>query len=354
QYEQQNTVLTDVTNVTLAEVGTGTAPLYLGVPENGSRAQYLYTAEELTAAGLQAGPISALELDVVETGGTAAFLRLRLQHVQMEELTEGTPITNGFTEVYFQSTTFPQAGWVNLPFYQDFEWDGSSDILLDVSKTGASPDPEIVFAGSSTEFNMGASPVADDDHYLALNGGGWAEVPPAALGMSSGITITFWTYGLPSVMPVNSTIFEAVDGANRRQFNVHLPWSDGNIYWDCGNDGSGYDRIFKAADPTEFAGQWHHWAFTKDVASGTMSIYLNGELWHSGTDRNRPIVNPTSMNIGANASGSLTHPGHLDNFTMWQSALTAEEIQQIMFTTDIPNEHPQIADLILHYPMDEG
>ena len=63
------------------------------------------------------------------------------------------------------------------------------------------------------------------------------------------------------------------------------PGENGQIYWDCGNDGGGYDRINKQATEAEYEGTWQHWAFTKNATTGDMRIYLNGELWHTGTGK---------------------------------------------------------------------
>jgi len=354
QYEQQATTLEEVTMLNLAEVGNGNIPLNLGVPEGGSREQYLYQQEELLAAGLEAGPVSAIELNAISPGGTAEFLRIRMQNVDRDELSDTAPVTEGFTEVYFKNTTFDTTGWVQLPFYQDFEWDGASDILVEFVKTGRTPNPGIVFAGNGTENGSGASPGSEDKHYLELQGSSRVEVPEAALGFTTDITIAFWTYGLPEALPRNTTILEARDNDNRRQMNIHLPWGNGSVYWDCGNDGGGYDRIFKAAAPEDFEGQWNHWAFTKSTSTGEMAIYLNGELWHSESGKFKEIASPVGMNVGTDFNGNNAYPGHIDQFSMWASALSAEEIRQIMYVDQVPADHPQSASLVLHYPMDEG
>jgi len=354
QYEQQETTFEDVTVLHLAEIGDGTIPLNLGVPQGGAREQYLYQQEELIAAGLEAGSVSAIELNTLSAGGTAEFLRIRMQNVDRDELSGTDPVTEGFTEVYFKNTTFSTAGWVQLPFYQDFEWDGESDILVEFTKTGNTPDPAIAFAGNNTQNLSGASAVSEDKHYLELQGNSWVKVPEYALGFTSDITIAFWSYGLPEALPRNTTILEARDNANRRQINIHLPWGNGSVYWDCGNDGGGYDRIFKAADPESFEGKWNHWAFTKSTTTGEMAIYLNGELWHSESGKFKEIASPVGMKVGTDFNGNNTYPGNIDQFSMWASALSAEEIRQIMYVDQVPADHPQMARLVLHYPMDEG
>ncbi len=352
QYNQyESSFNTD--NLSFHELGDGSSPMFSSDLFPRSRQQYLYLAEDLMNAGLTAGPINALDLEVQTAGGNIPFMRLRLKAVDRETLEGDVQDINGFTEVYFRSTNFDQTGWATLPFYQPFDWDGSSDILLEYSHQGNQGEPTVRFAGHQTTVHTGASPSPQEPHFLGLNGNGWIEVPSEALGMDQEVTVAFWTYGLSNVLPANNTVFEARDAANRRQMNVHLPWSDSNIYWDCGNDGTGYDRISKAANPEDFEGQWNHWAFTKNATTGVMSIYLNGELWHSQGDRFRPI-SANNMIVGANADGGLNYPGGFNNFSLWRVALTAEEIQQIMYTEDIPNTHPQDDHLIVHYPLNQG
>ena len=91
-----------------------------------------------------------------------------------------------------------------------------------------------------------------------------------------------WVHGDAAKLPANTYFVEGFNALDERQVNVHLPWSNSRVYWDCGNDGTGYDRIDQAANAADFEGQWNHWAFVKNATTGSMKIYLNGTLWHSG------------------------------------------------------------------------
>ena len=90
-----------------------------------------------------------------------------------------------------------------------------------------------------------------NDYSLEFTGSERVEIRKPMDDISKEITISFWQYGA-SNLPVNSTIFEGRDNANRRQVNVHLPWGNSQVYWDCGNNGSGYDRINLPALPFDF------------------------------------------------------------------------------------------------------
>ena len=110
------------------------------------------------------------------------------------------------------------------------------------------------------------------------------SLPTVFNDIDSAITISFWCYGDENKMPFNSYVFEGRDQNGYRVVNCHLPWSNSNVYWDAGNNGTGsYDRVNQTANFNDFAGKWNHWAFTKDVQSGEMIAYLNGEVFMSGT-----------------------------------------------------------------------
>ncbi|MCK5337607.1 MAG: hypothetical protein KAJ50_02305, partial [Bacteroidales bacterium] len=115
----------------------------------------------------------------------------------------------------------------------------------------------------------------DDNHNLYFHEGDFIEVPVNGISMlDSAITISFWAYGNWK-QPVNNSAMEGLNAEGQRVVNIHLPWSNGNIYWDCGTDGA-YDRIFKGVSPDIYKGSWNHWAFTKDITTQQMWIYLNG------------------------------------------------------------------------------
>ena len=79
--------------------------------------------------------------------------------------------------------------------------------------------------------------------------------------------------------------------------------------------------------------QWTHILFTYDKdAGGTdeVKIYINGALRKTG-DYSTPIgTNNEAISLGANkAITTERFNGHIDDFAMWNAALTKEEVQQI-------------------------
>lgn len=148
-------------------------------------------------------------------------------------------------------------------------------------------------------------------------------VPPAALAaISNAVTVSFWQYGSTN-QPRNDTCFEGTSDAGR-ELNAHLPWGDGNVYWDAfGN----YDRINKLAATNLYRDGWNHWTFTKDRSTGTMRIYVNGELWHSGTGKTRAYTPATAFRFGSAANGGSGYMGMMDELRIEAVARPPEWIR---------------------------
>jgi hypothetical protein len=277
--------------------GTGTEALantlQSSLPEN--RSQYLWTASELLASGLNSGSIDKIRLDFISAGQEIHQLKIRMKNSALIELTKDSFETDSFTTTFYKNTTIPAAGISNFNFSEPFIWDGSSDIVIDFSFTGNTPGINHVLNGENTGMNSGIYSLSDDG-YLSFSQPEYIEVPAQVFAnVDSFITISFWQFGDTAIQPANSWIFEGCDSLGQRVINCHLPWSNSNIYWDAGNNaGSSYDRINQAANLSDFAGKWNHWTFTKNVLTGTMKIYLNGHLWLSGTGMTKRMYGITA------------------------------------------------------------
>jgi hypothetical protein len=179
----------------------------------------------------------------------------------------------------------------------------------------------------------------------------YVVLPSASMPVGNEITVSFWAkWGLSTAQ--SSTIFSSVDANNFRVFNIHLPWVNDNIYFDCGCDSTGTaDRINKPVQSSEYIGQWVHWTFTKNAITGEMKIYRNGILWHSGTNLKRPI--PTSAKIHLGQQTSVTgefYNGTVAELSIWNKARTQAEIQADMNKALTGKE----SGLVGYWPLRDG
>jgi hypothetical protein len=152
-----------------------------------------------------------------------------------------------------------------------------------------------------------------------------ADVPVQVIPPGTQLTFEQWILGESNRA---STSFEAKDANNIRTLNLHLTWSNSSVYFDSGGT-DGYDRISKGVrNYGEYRG-WHCWTFTKNSATGSMKIYLDGVLWHSGTGLNRNIGTTTKVNIGSYTNGSSRHhQGNIGVMRSYNRELSAAEVLQ--------------------------
>lgn len=232
-----------------------------------------------------------------------------------------------------------------IVFHDTYRWDDTSNILVslsfDDSELGA-----LSLMTDSIQADQALICKKADAQYVRCGTSGRIFLEEGLEELSTEVTIAFWQRGAET-LPVNSTIIEAVDAQNRRQLNIHLPWGNSQVYWDCGNDGGGYDRINKTANPEDFRQEWNHWAFTKNSATGLMAIYLNGELWHSGTDKNKNI-DARQLTIGANHTASLYYYGDMDELIIMDKALDAAEVRALLFQPESVTEADP-SSVLLYY-----
>ncbi|HRI27930.1 MAG TPA: peptide-N-glycosidase F-related protein [Chitinophagales bacterium] len=361
QTQQQQIVHTNTLSLNTTQVGSGatTNNVMLGAQTAGTRrVQYLWRASELTAAGLASGSITGMQLNVAALGAELRHLTIKMKHTFASQLTATAYETADFIEVYRLNTQFAATGWQSLQFTNPFLWNGVSNIAIEITynnPTDGGSNCETL--AEETTFSSGIY-TNQTEYCLDFKGSDYINVPVDAVGaLNQQVTVAFWTYGNPDVQPKNNYNFEAVDANNNRVLNVHLPWGNGRIYWDAGNSGTGgYDRIEKDALPIEYEGQWTHWAFTKNTATGMMNIYKNGILWHSGSAKFRTMAGITKFLIGIGAN--TTNPADYYNGMMKEFAVFDKELSQsavaALVGQSITAAHPDYANLIAYYPMNQS
>lgn len=321
----------------------------LATDEMNARFQFLYTADELSSAGLTAGNISKLTLSLNAQFDSADLLRIKLGSTSETELL--SLFDGELMQVYSNAFTPDAQGSYEFLFYAPYSWDGESSIVVELSAHNAT-------AGTATDVNgqtisNKAIAAAGANNYMRFNDVDKVIVPEAVFEtLDEQVTVAFWVNGDADAQPLNSTVFEGVNSANARVLNSHLPWGNGRVYWDAGDDG-GYDRIDKQASASEYEGQWNHYAFTKNTATGIMNIYLNGELWHTGEDKDNSLAGIVNFSIGGAAGWSNFYRGSVDEFQVWDVELDEATIAEWMLKR-VDDSHPNWNNLRAYYNFDEN
>ena len=339
-----------------AILGAGTLTTLEALPSQNQsgKAQYLWRVAELTSAGLSGGDISAVRINLSALGSQLDKLQLRMRHTPLDSLSADSYETQGFQTVYRRNTQFAQSGWQSLDFLQPFTWDGTSNIVVEVSYTNKTTGPDNELKADLTTWGSGIH-TEGNDHYLDFEGPDIVSVPASHFQtLANEVTVSFWQFGDPARQPQSDFAFEGRDNNNQRILSSHLPWGNSQVYWDAGHDGNGYDRINTSFQLQDFAGQWNHWAFTKNTVTGVMNMYLNGQLAHSGTAKNRPLGGIARFNIGSGANNANNaYDGYIDEFQVWDKELDQATIQAWM-NKDIDPSHPSYSNLVAYYQFNEG
>jgi hypothetical protein len=351
----QYTVVYDDTIVqTLTQIGATDSyafyPLYTAYPVG--RTQIMWRADELIAAGLAPGEITGMDFDIYTEGDEMKSFTIRMKTTDLTEFTDNF-FESGFTEVYRQNTDL-NIGWDGVDFTTPFYWDGVSNIMVEITYDNTTATGLSHMTGMETTPYSSLLTACTNDKYIEFYNPDYADVLGNPLeSLSDQVTVAFWSQGDPDFQPQNGTTFEAVTETNARVLNSHTPWSDANVYWDAGNDG-GYDRINKAATPADYESNWTYWTFTKNTATGSMKIYKNGVLWHSGTLKTKLMENIEKLRLGKGTwGGSESFAGNMDEFAIWNVELDAATIADYMFK-DLDAAHPNAANLLLYYNFNDG
>lgn len=340
-YYQTERVITNINSIDSTVIGSGTSPSNEALAQ--TRTQYLYTASELSAAGVMPGDITAISLFVNKT--TTSFSNVKISMAQIASTSLKQMVSADFQLVYSGEFN-PTLGKNRLQSIEPFTWDGVSNIVVEFARDNQIVTGTIDFDGDNA-LTDGVKSLGDDSYYKIVDNNFIELTNPkqSLAAVDSSITISFWAKG-DDILPKQTSVIEAKDENGNRVLNIHFPWSNGQVYWDAGN-ASGYDRINKAAGDNIYKNTWNHWAFTKNANTGSMKIYLNGVLWHSGTALNRNIGDIASLRIGKGIDNYQYH-GNIDRLSFWKSELSSSEIQDLM-TNEISKTQPNFGNLIASF-----
>lgn len=354
-YTTVRQILRDVNYTTndqkdIVNVGEGSVSGLFDVGLEGDVKMHLFLIKgaDIVSQGISAGNLGRMRFNVFANSAQFDNLRVSMRSTSEEVVSANEHFSGEWTEVYKNNAEISSG--VLLDFYENFMWDGSSNILVKMSYESTTDEP-IYFNGEVDSEREMLTVSGTGDKYMACGPSGNFVTENGIEGVSEEITVSFWSFG-DHKLPFDNSIFEGLDDANNRQANVHLPWSNGQVYWDCGADGSSYDRINVVVNPDDFKNTWTHWAFTKNTSTGIMNIYMNGEVIVSGSDKTNPI-DIKRFALGSSLSGNpIFYQGGIDDFQVWNTELSQVAIKQGM-RNKIEANHPDYANLMMYFDFDE-
>lgn len=350
QHTQYDVSVDETISETIAAVESGTSALseVLNVENATAKSQFLFSAAELTSAGLTAGDITGLRLNVSEAGGDANFFRIKLKSVDGNTLTQNSPETDGFTEVYFQNYA-ANTGENQFQFYAPFNWDGTSNLLVEFNFSNAEGlSPTTVEGGTAPASTALSSAVADRYLQLDTDADQYIDLPDSEWDFSEGLTITTWI----KYNSFNnwSRIIDFGNGPNSDNIILANQGTSNNLTLSIRQGSTAQDILATNVLVTD---EWIHLAATID-ASGNATIYVNGEVEASG-NVSLPLNNLLRTNnyIGeSNWSSDGFLNASIDEISFWSTALTAAQVEESMYQ-DLDPFHPQFDHVLFAFNFNE-
>lgn len=306
------------------------------------RARYLWRASELTANGLSAGDITGMRVDISALGSELKNLSIRFKHTGLDSLSLDTVSQTGFSQVYRLTTNISQTGWHSFYFPQAFNWDGTSNLVVEFLYEGDSQSGQAhTLDNGQTAFTSGLVGASDNSY---LNFDGSADYVDAGRDVQAQIngaqerTIEAWVYA----RSFNAGgVFQAgSNGAAARDFSLRTMGTVDR--WRVQQWGPDYDITLPGS-----MNSWHHFAV---VYNGTTTrLYYDGQEVISGP----ASLNTGSANFRIGVWNGREFDGNIDEVRVWKKALSEQNIQDWM-NRPLDNSHPDYTNLVGYYPMNEG
>ncbi len=197
-----------------AAVGVQSTTGIFGSPYRGGsgsdyKAEWLFTAAELNAAGIQAGNITSITFSV-PSGATGNLVNYTLKMGATSSVSLGTTYASGLSTVLGPISYAPVNGLNTHVLTTPFNWDGVSNIIIDACNDG----------GSGSSINTSMNAVSNNCIYSAasgacglLTGGTTGNRPVILFGSQVGTNVSstmnfVWN---PGAINSNTTIVNPVN-----------------------------------------------------------------------------------------------------------------------------------------------
>ncbi len=141
-----------------ATIGTSTSTELTNSPYRSgltpsTRTQYLFTAAELSAAGVTAGSITSISWNVTSAGsGTMTNYTISIAPVTATSFSSTTFLTGTFTTVYTAASYNAVVGTNLHTFNTPFTWDGTSNIVVNLCYDVVSASGSSTVSSNTTAF----------------------------------------------------------------------------------------------------------------------------------------------------------------------------------------------------------
>jgi len=117
-----------------------------------SKQQYLYHATDLIASGMPAGQINSIGFNVIANNGPSIFNHYSIKIGCTNESDLSNNWETGLTDVYGPKSTPATIGWNNLNFDLPYNWDGISNLVIEINFDNLISSENAIIQYQSTNY----------------------------------------------------------------------------------------------------------------------------------------------------------------------------------------------------------
>jgi hypothetical protein len=339
---QSNVTLNSIVNEDTAKIGSGNNidSLVFNIMANGGKNYILLTSSELLSAGLVAGNIDALSFNNLGSNSNLSLFKVKIKHTVLTNL--AIPDSADFRslqEVYFHNINVVN-GDNRIQFNSPFNWNGSSNILIEITYKPGFGVLDLQLESSAT--NQSDHIKTSNDYALDLAPNNYVSAN-SYLGISGANSRTVEAWIKTGV--AGNDIVSWGRNARGEKFTFRL-------------DGSGQLRV--EINGGSIVGttvlndnEWHHVAVTFSGATMyNFKFYVDG-VRDFPTAVTNVLVN-TGQSLPVQISKGFHNRywnGQVDNVRIWSTALPDSAIAQWQYKA-VSASHPNFSSLELEYNVD--
>ncbi len=339
---QKTVMINSITNEDTSSVGpsiNNDSTIINSRVKNGRTLVY-YTASELTAAGLLAGDIDGLNLSSVSNSTIPIkHFKIDVKSVSVNPFTRiDTLALLAYQNTYYHDVDF-QTGDNRFQFHTPFNWDGTSDLLIQFTYEGDASNPPLFIA----TYGQGKHVYTTDDYSLNLFPNNYVEANTyQGITTFNDRTVEAW---IKTSADGEITSWGTNNTAEKQAFRIN---SQGQLRLEI-------NGAYAVATTPVNDGQWHHVAYTfSGFTMHDVKFYIDGNLDQvSSISSLTMFTQPSLLFQISKGFHNRYFTGEIDNIRVWSAELSGNTLKDWMHRTVYASSHPNVADLELSYLIQE-